>query len=572
MAQVKYLDYAGLEVLVAQIKAGDAAALKAAKDYVGVIPAEATQTDVISYLMAEIAKAKAEATFDGKAASVTVEDANGYYNATTVEGALAEVKKIADDNASDLVTIKGSGDGSINKALQDAKDYADGQIGELKIGDTSYSTVKDYVDAKDTALTTAVTDAQTDATQALADAKSAQDDVDALEELVGTIPEGATATTVVGYAKEVADAASSSAGKVAKDLVDYIASNDAAVKKAQDQADKGVNDAKAAQDDVDALEGVVGDMSAVKTTAKTVAGAVDELYDALADAQEAGEVTLTTAETTTEGYLKTYVLSQGGEEIGKIDIPKDMVVKSGSVVKNPEGQPEGTYIKLIIANDEETPIYINVKNLVDIYKGAENATQVQISVNDYEISATIVAGSVGTTELADSAVTTAKIADKNVTKAKLAEGVQASLDAADAAAGLAETAEQNAKDYADDLDTAMDTRVSALEEAIGEGGAVADQIKDAIDLLDATVSTVSESTPDPVLNISVTETDGKLTAISASVKAETFDAYGAAAAVSGYAAGETAKTVKEVAAEIAGIESIPDEDIVKLFTGEEVTE
>ena len=49
--QVKYLDYAGLVTLVNKIKAGDAAAVKAAKDYVGAIPADATQTTVIDYLM-----------------------------------------------------------------------------------------------------------------------------------------------------------------------------------------------------------------------------------------------------------------------------------------------------------------------------------------------------------------------------------------------------------------------------------------------------------------------------------------------------------------------------------------
>lgn len=41
---------------------------------------------------------------------------------------------------------------------------------------------------------------------AQAAADKAQGEVDALETLVGTIPEGATATTVVGYAKELADA------------------------------------------------------------------------------------------------------------------------------------------------------------------------------------------------------------------------------------------------------------------------------------------------------------------------------------------------------------------------------
>ena len=50
-----------------------------------------------------------------------------------------------------------------------------------------------------------------------------------------------------------------------------------------------------------------------------------------------------------------------------------------------------------------------------------------------EVSATIVAGGVGSTELADGAVITAKIGDAQVTKAKLGTDVQASIDKADSA-------------------------------------------------------------------------------------------------------------------------------------------
>ena len=86
------------------------------------------------------------------------------------------------------------------------------------------------------------------------------------------------------------------------------------------------------------------------------------------------KVTLDVAGTPTEGYLKTYELKQGGELVGKIDIPKDLVVKEGKLVhgywsgdtftENEEG-PD-TAIKLVIANQED-PIYINTKDLVDYY-------------------------------------------------------------------------------------------------------------------------------------------------------------------------------------------------------------
>ena len=210
----------------------------------------------------------------------------------------------------------------------------------------------------------------------------------------------------------------------------------------------------------------IGDISQLNTTAKTdLVSAVNEVKTAIAAGGEAGVITITT-DVTTDGVLKSYPIKQGGVLIGTIDIPKDLVVSSGSVVKNPEGQEAGTYIKLVIANQEEA-LFINVGTLVDIYIVEENATQIQLAINPTtrEISATIVSGSVGTTELADNAVTTVKIADANVTLAKLAADAKAAFDSA----GAASTAETNAKTYADGLNTAMDNRMNAVEEKIGNG-------------------------------------------------------------------------------------------------------
>lgn len=111
------------------------------------------------------------------------------------------------------------------------------------------------------------------------------------------------------------------------------------------------------------------------TASHTVADALNELETELTNALT---VTLTVAGTPTEGYLKTYVLSQGGSEVGKIDIPKDLVVTSGSLVhgtwsgdtfvEDPQG--EDVAIKLVIAN-QQAPIYINVKDLVDTYTAGD---------------------------------------------------------------------------------------------------------------------------------------------------------------------------------------------------------
>lgn len=212
----------------------------------------------------------------------------------------------------------------------------------------------------------------------------------------------------------------------------------------------------------------IGNITQLNTTTKTdVVAAINEVKSSVGEA--VGALTIETT-TTTTGALKSYTVKQGDDVIGVIDIPKDLVVSEGSVVVDPEGQEFGTYIKLVIAN-QEAPLYINVGTLVDIYKAKENATQIQLVINSStrEISATIVANAVGTTELADNAVTTVKIADANVTLAKLAVDVTNAFDSA----GSATAAEGNAKTYADGLNTAMDTRMQAVEAKIGEGFEIA---------------------------------------------------------------------------------------------------
>lgn len=229
----------------------------------------------------------------------------------------------------------------------------------------------------------------------------------------------------------------------------------AAAKTELNETIKGVEDkANDAQADADALELDIGNVDALSTTNKTVVGAINEVLTAVGTGGTGAVVTVTT-DTTTEGALKSYTIKQGEVTVGVIDIPKDMVVESGEVVVNPEGRAEGTYIKLVLANVAE-PLFVNVGTLVDLYKAKAGATQVQIAIDEAtrEISATIVAGSVGTTELADNAVTTAKIADANVTKAKLSTEVQTLLDKADTAEGKIAQALADAKAYADEKDHA----------------------------------------------------------------------------------------------------------------------
>lgn len=222
--------------------------------------------------------------------------------------------------------------------------------------------------------------------------------------------------------------------------------------------------------EVEAVDGKVGTIGDLDTTAKTdLVSAINEVRNSVSAGGTAAAITIDTS-TTTTGMLKSYTIKQGDNTVGTIDIPKDLVVTSGTIETNPAGQAEGTYIKLVIANQTE-PLYINVGTLVDLYTAQANATQVQLTIDNMsrEVSATIVAGSVTSTELAANSVTTVKIADANVTLAKLADDAKNAFDEK----GAALTAQTQANAYTDGkigtINTTIegiDDRVEAVETAI----------------------------------------------------------------------------------------------------------
>lgn len=249
-----------------------------------------------------------------------------------------------------------------------------------------------------------------------------------LEALVGTLPEGATAQTVVDYAKEVADAAAGDASQVAADLATEV------------------ERAKAAE---------------------------KENADAIA-----------AHKTLVDNAVSTLV----GEDRNKS-------VRT-------------------IAGEETAKIVDSAPEAFDTLK---------------EIAAWIGTGDVENTTAAE-ILTKVKANETAIGIEKTrAEGIESGLQAAiDAINNEDSGILKSAKDYADGLDSAMDARVDSLEAAIGENGSVATQIKGAIEALDATIS---QSAGTDGLALSVVEEDGKITSISGSIAAQTYDAYGEANAV-----------------------------------------
>lgn len=219
-----------------------------------------------------------------------------------------------------------------------------------------------------------------------------------------------------------------------QEVADDVATNTSAITTLNGSDTTAGSVAKAVKDASDAINAKIGDTEELDTTAKILVDALNEVRQSVSAGGTASTITITT-NTTTEGMAKSYTVKQGDSTVGVIDIPKDMVVSSGTVETDPEDQDPGTYIVLTLANATSDKIYINAGTLVDIYTAQQSAAQVQLTINSgtREISAVIVAGSITDVELAANAVTTVKIADGNVTKAKLASSVQSSLDSADSA-------------------------------------------------------------------------------------------------------------------------------------------
>lgn len=126
--------------------------------------------------------------------------------------------------------------------------------------------------------------------------------------------------------------------------------------------------------------------------------------------------------TAADGDVATYHLTKDGVNEGvAINIPKDLVVASGSVItavegKLPEGVTEaGTYIQLNLANSAK-PLYINVGSLIEYVTGGSgenDAIQINVSSDTHKV--------------------TARVKEGSLTKEMLAAGVVASLGKADSA-------------------------------------------------------------------------------------------------------------------------------------------
>lgn len=112
-----------------------------------------------------------------------------------------------------------------------------------------------------------------------------------------------------------------------------------------------------------------------------------------ASLQDSAKVEVVVNDTATSTVLKSYTIYQGGKDdahkVTTIDIPVDKVVKHGELMEITADTPEadiptfdgkpleiGTYLKLTFAGSEDI-VYIDVKKLVDVYKGDNSTIKVE---------------------------------------------------------------------------------------------------------------------------------------------------------------------------------------------------
>lgn len=126
-----------------------------------------------------------------------------------------------------------------------------------------------------------------------------------------------------------------------------------------------------------------------------------------------------------EGMSASYQLTKDGKSVGAIiDIPKDMVVKSGVVVtKAEEGAwgEAGTYLELTLANATSDKVYINVGDLIEyVTSGSTEEDSVQVAVSaDHKVTASIKDGSIALGKLAAGVQTKINQAHEHANKAEL---------------------------------------------------------------------------------------------------------------------------------------------------------
>jgi hypothetical protein len=361
-------------------------------------------------------------TYAAKVHGHEIDDVDG------LTDAIADAKKAGTDANAALEAYKTTNDAAVAKALTDANAYTDGK-------DTA-------MDTRVKALEDKFGDGEGNVESQIAAA------VDAEKERA----EGAEAGL-----QSAIDAINNADTGILKQAKDYADGKDDAIAAAQKAGDDAMAEAQKKVASVtagDASVTVAGTSTAPTVAAKLSADA-DNALTLAADGLKvvipaAAEYSIVKAADSGE-YAAVYNLTKDGAVVGaSINIPKDMVVKSGSVV--------GDEIVLVLNDEASTEIKIPVASLIEyVTSGSQTGDMVVVNVSDdHKVTATITDGTITLAKLTTEVQTAIGKAHSHE-NATVLDGINADKVAA------WDAAEKNAKDYADGLDEAMNARVEALE-------------------------------------------------------------------------------------------------------------
>lgn len=272
---------AGLETKISAADAKAAAAQTAAdnlKTYVGTIPEGATSTDVVSYVNEKTAGIATDASLS--ALTKRVDAAEG--KVTAAEGNITNLSGRADAVEGKVTTLIGEDAG------KSARTIANEELTKQLVPENAKESL--------------------DTLQEIAawiqnhpdDASAMNAAISALKTKVGDIPEGATATTIVAYIKELVDAEKTRATGVeggldtrVKAVEAKLGDGDGSVAKQIEAAVKVETDARIAAD-----SSLDGKITTAKSAADKAQGDVDALKDVVASKAAASDVTALTTRVT----------------------------------------------------------------------------------------------------------------------------------------------------------------------------------------------------------------------------------------------------------------------------------
>ena len=206
-------------------------------------------------------------------------------------------------------------------------------------------------------------------------------------------------------------------------------------------AQNKINYRKAIENEAVKITASIGNIGLLTTDNKeNLVNAVNELHNKISDnGDSSSSGSLTIEEQDEEGYYKVYSFKQNNNEIGKIKLFNNEILQSGFVYKK-SGK---IYLKLVylINGVTEKEVLIDVSSIAGTggsgggggtnFTPQENPLEIQLTLEDDILSATIVNGSITSEKLAtqiintehivDNAVITNKIVDSAITTDKIAD-------------------------------------------------------------------------------------------------------------------------------------------------------